>query len=286
MLESQFKRAYSFYGDFAASIAPSFGYLRDDLKKSGLRYTAEEYLSISLFVSIALLVLEIPLITLVFSLFGVHVVWALLIAMGVSATLTVVIFFLFTTYPRTQYDSIANEIERGLPFSVSYMMASASSDAPPLEIFKSVAKLDEYPALKEQALNIVRDVEGLGLDLGGALRREAKRTPSRQFRELLIGMDSTMRSGADLTAFLNNRATALFNNYQRRIKEYSDLLSMLVEIYITVVIVGSIFFTILSTVMSIMGGTENILVLQFFISFILMPIISLALAYYIKISSP
>ena len=61
---------------------------------------------------------------------------------------------------------------------------------------------------------------------------------------------------------------------------------MIVEIYITVVIVGSIFFTIMATVMSMMGGAQDILMLQFFISFIIMPIISVALAYYIKLSSP
>lgn len=285
MLESHFKRAYSFYGETATKIAPNFGYLKEDLKKSGFRYTVEEYLSMSIFVSVILFVIEVPVITFILSFF-VHVVWAILISVSISASLTITIFLLFTTYPRTQYDSIAIEIERGLPFSVSYMAASASSDAPPLEIFKSIAKLDEYPELREQALNVIRDVEGLGLDFGSALKREAKRTPSRQFRELLIGIDSTLRSGADLTTFLNNRSAILFSNYQRRIKEYSNLLSMIVEIYITVVIVGSIFFMILSTVMSMMGGASDILFLQLFVAFILMPAISIALAYYIKMASP
>jgi archaeal flagellar protein FlaJ len=285
MLESSFKRAYSFYGETATQLAPSFGYLKDDLKKSGLRYTPEEYLSMAIFVSLLLFIIEVPIITFVISFFT-HVVWALLLSLAISASLTAVIFLLFTTYPRTQYDSLAAEIEKGLPFSVSYMTATASSDAPPIEIFRSLAKINEYPALREQALNVIRDVEGLGLDLSSALKREAKRTPSRQFKELLIGMDSTIRSGADLPTYLSSRSNILFNNYQRRIKEYSNLLSMIVEVYITVVIVGSIFFTIMATVMSMMGGAQDILMLQFFISFLIMPIISVALAYYIKIASP
>ncbi|MBN2094915.1 MAG: type II secretion system F family protein [Candidatus Aenigmarchaeota archaeon] len=285
MLESYFKRAYSFYGEVAQKLSPNFGYLKEDLKKSGLRYTAEEYLSMALFISLILFCIEIPVITFIFSFFT-HVVWALLMAIAISASLTMMVFFLFTTYPKTQYDSIAVEIERGLPFSVSYMTATASSDAPPIEIFKAVSKLDEYPELKEQAMNVIRDVEGLGLDLSGALKREAKRTPSRQYKELLIGIDSTLRSGGDLSLFLSNRANTLFTNYQRKIKDYSNLLSMIVEIYITVVIVGSIFFTILSTVMSMMGGAQNILVMQFFISFVILPVISIALAYYIKMVSP
>lgn len=285
MLESYVKKSYEFYGDVAAKLSPYFGYLKDDLKKSGLRYTPEEYLSLAIFVALILLVIEIPIITFIFSFFT-HVVWALLLALLISISLTATIFLLFTTYPKSQYGDIATAIEKGLPFSVSYMTAAASSDSPPIEVFRAISKLDEYPELKEQALNVIRDVEGLGMDLGSALRREAKRTPSKQFKELLIGMDNTMRSGGDLTLFLNNRATTLFNNYQRRIREYSDLLSMMVEIYITVVIVGSIFFTILSTVMSMMGGTENILVLQVLITFVVMPLVSMGLAYYIKLASP
>ncbi|MGC9310856.1 MAG: type II secretion system F family protein, partial [Candidatus Aenigmatarchaeota archaeon] len=262
-----------------------FSYLKEDLKKSGLRYTSEEYLSLSLLASIVLLAIEIPILTFILSFFT-HVVWALLLSIAISCSITVTIFLIFTTYPRTQYSEVASKIEKGLPFSVSYMAAAASSDSPPIEIFRSVTKLDEYPELKEQTLNVIRDVEGLGMDISGALRREAKRTPSRQFKELLAGIDSTMRTGGDLVLFLNNRANTLFTNYQRRIKEYSNLLSMIVEIYITVVVVGSIFFTILSTVMSMMGGAGDILLLQFFISFIIMPIISISLAYYIKMAAP
>jgi flagellar protein FlaJ len=274
-----------FYGEVAQKLSPHFGYLKDDLKKSGLRYTPEEYLSLSFFAAVVLLVIEIPIITFIFSFFT-HVVWALLLSIALSASITFTIFLLFTTYPRSQYGGIASNIEKGLPFSVSYMTATASSDSPPIDIFKAISKLDEYPELKEQAMNVIRDVEGLGMDLSSALRREAKRTPSRQFKELLMGIDSTMRSGGDLTMFLNNKSENLFNEYQRRIKEYSDLLSMIVEIYITIIIVGSIFFTILSTVMSMMGGAGNILVLQVLISFVIMPIVSLGLAYYINLAAP
>jgi len=61
---------------------------------------------------------------------------------------------------------------------------------------------------------------------------------------------------------------------------------MIIEMYITVMIVGPIFFTILSSVMGMMGGVKNILAMQVLISFILMPAISVALAFYINIASP
>ncbi|RLJ01912.1 MAG: hypothetical protein DRP10_02825 [Candidatus Aenigmatarchaeota archaeon] len=285
MLEEYIKRAYLSYGEIASKIAPNFKYVEEDLKKSGMKYTLEEYLSLAIFISLIVFVVEIPIITLILSFF-IHVVFAIPLSFIFSGIGAALIFFLFTTYPRAQVSDLASKIDKGLPFSVSYMTAAASSDAPPISVFKSITKLDEYPELKEQAQNLIRDVEGLGMDILSALRREAKRTPSKEFKDLLLGMEATISSGADLTLFLNNKSISLFNDYQRKIKSYANLLSMIIEMYITVMIVGPIFFTILSSVMGMMGGVENILAMQVLISFILMPAISVALAFYINIASP
>jgi flagellar protein FlaJ len=236
-------------------------------------------------VSLIVLVVEIPIVTLILSLY-LPVIFAILLSFFISVGGAILIFFLFTTYPKALVSNLADKINRGLPFSVSYMVASASSDAPPINLFKSLSKIDEYPELREQALNIVRDVEGMGMNLLAALRREAKRTPSKEFGDLLLGIESTLASGGDLTVYLNEKAKAYFSEQRAKIKTHADLLSMLTEIYITVMIVGPILFTLLSSVMGIMGGAGDIIGMQALISFILMPAISLVFAFYINISSP
>ncbi len=285
MLKDLVKRAYLSYGEIASKIAPNFKYVTEDLKKSGMKYSLTEYLSLAIFVSLIIFVTELPIITLILSFF-IHVVFAILLSFIFSGAGAIIIFFLFTTYPKAQVSNLASKIEKGLPFSVSYMTAAASSDAPPISIFKAIKKLDEYPELKEQARNVIRDVDTLGMDILSALRREAKRTPSKEFKDLLLGVETTISSGADLTLFLNNKSISLFNNYQRKIKTYASTLSMIIEMYITIMIIGPIFFTILSSVMGMMGGVGSILAMQVLISFILMPAISVVLAFYISISSP
>lgn len=285
MFEDRIRNIYLSYGEIAKKLAPTFRYISGDLKKSGMRYTLEEYLSLAIFISLIVLVVEIPIITLILSFF-IPVILALLLSFTFSIAGAIIIFFLFLNYPKAQVANLASKIEKGLPFSVSYMTAAASSDAPPISIFKTITKIKEYPELSEQAKNVVRDVEGLGMDILTALRREAKRTPSKEFKELLLGIESTISSGADLTVFLNNKANSLFNAYQRKIRNHASLLSMIIEIYITIMIVGPIFFTILSSVMAMMGGIEGIVSMQALLSFILMPIISIILAFYISISSP
>ncbi|OQX86449.1 MAG: hypothetical protein B6D55_06060 [Candidatus Omnitrophica bacterium 4484_70.2] len=285
MFEEHIKKIYLSYGEIARRISPNFGYIIEDLKKSGMRYTLEEYLSLAIFISLIVTAVEIPIITFIFSFF-MPVIIAIVFALVFSAIGGVVIFFLFTTYPKAQVSNLASKIEKGLPFSVSYMVASASSDAPPITIFESISKIEEYPELKQQALNVIRDVKGMGMDMLTALRREAKRTPSKEFRDLLLGLEATLTSGGDVTSFLSGKANNLFKQYQNKIKTHADLLSMLTEMYITIMIVGPIFFMILSSVMAVIGGAGNILAMQALISFVLMPIISVAFAFYINIASP
>ena len=285
MFEEHIKRIYLSYGEIARKISPNFSYITEDLKKSGMRYTLEEYLSLAIFISLIVMAVEIPIVTLIL-VFFLPVIIAVAFSIIFSAAGAIIIFFLFTTYPKAQVSNLASKIDKGLPFAVSYMVASASSDAPPITVFESISKIEEYPELKEQALNVIRDVQGMGMDLLTALRRESKRTPSKEFRDLLLGIESTITSGGDLTAYLNGKANTLFRQYQTKIKVHADLLSMLTEMYITTIIVGTILFTTLSSVMAIVGGIGNILAIQALISFILMPIISLAYAFYINLASP
>ena len=279
------RRTYMSYGEIATSIAPNFRYVTDDLKKSGLRYTLEEYLSLAIFVSIIILAIEIPVVTLILSFFT-HVIIALFFSFIISAAGAMLIFFLFTTYPKAQVMSLSSNIDKGLPFAVSYMAAAASSDAPPISIFKAISKLDGYPEMRDQVMNVIRDVDALGMDLLSALKREAKRTPSDKLKELFMGIESILKSGGDLIIYLNGKSESLFNQYQMEIKSYADLLSLLTEIYITVMIIGPIFFAILSSIMAMMGGGADILIGQALMSFVLIPIISFGFAFYIYVASP
>jgi hypothetical protein len=75
---------------------------------------------------------------------------------------------------------------------------------------------------------------------------------------------------------LEERSDKLISDYERRIEEFSDKLSLLVEMYITVVIVGSIIFTSLSVVFSSVTQLETgtIVTIQVVAIFFGLPMIS------------
>jgi flagellar protein FlaJ len=92
----------------------------------------------------------------------------------------------------------------------------------------------------------------------------------------MYGMIHALNTGGELRTFLEERSDKLISDYERRIEEFSDKLSLLVEMYITVVIVGSIIFTSLSVVFSSVTQLETgtIVTIQVVAIFFGLPMIS------------
>jgi archaellum biogenesis protein FlaJ (TadC family) len=75
-------------------------------------------------------------------------------------------------------------------------------------------------------------------------------------------------------------------DYRRRIRKYSQDLSVYVEIYMTLIMTGSIFFIVLSSTMSLISGGLGTAALQTFIVLVLLPLLSLGFILMIKGLSP
>ncbi len=280
------EKCYPSFGKYAKKIAPHFYQLDPLLKKAEIKCTLEEYLSIAIFICILDFIIEIPILIFIFSIFF-PITLAIIFGILFSGILTIAIFFLFIAYPATVISNKSYKIETGLHYSIAYMAAVAASDAPPSLIFKTISEMKDYPELANEMKKLVRDIEVFGMDLLSALKREAERTPSKKLKELLLSIETIVRSGGSLSEFLRAKARDATLEYKRRIREFSSNLSMLSEIYITAVIVGPIFFTVLSSVMAGMGGGGfNAVILQFMLMFFIIPIISIILAYYIHITTP
>lgn len=278
--------AYKMFGGIVNSIKNNFNDIKDDLHKSGLNYTLEEYLSEALlttfitFFSI-LLILSFVL-GIILENIAISLVLALLCSLGASG----VLFFLFYTYPSAVAKNKEAKIRKILPFAVSYMSTIASSKVPTLVIFKTLSKFKEYGEVAEEAGNITKDVEIAGMNLSYAVKKQAKRTASGEFRDLLWGVNTVMQSGGDMHIYLSQKNEEFMNTYRRAIRKYAADLSLYVEVYLTLIITGSIFFIVLSSIISaISGGTETVAI-QSFVVFILLPLMSIGFILMVKSLSP
>lgn len=278
--------ATRFFGPFSRSIRVHFIDIKEDIQRANMMYTIEEYLSTAFFTTSIVFVVELFLLSYIFSLFISDVLVTMLMSLTLSFAFSSLLFFLFYSYPATVAKSRQNKIKKVLPFTVSYLATLASSKLPPITLFKTMSKFKEYGELSQEAETIYRDVELFGMNFSTAVKKQAKRTPSREFGDFLWGLNTVAASGGNLVSYLSQKTDEFMNDYRRRIRKYSQDLSLYVEIYLTLIITGSIFFIVLSSVISTLSGGVGTIAVQSFVVFILLPMLSVGFILLIKSVSP
>jgi flagellar protein FlaJ len=182
----------------------------------------------------------------------------------------------------------AKEIDKSLPFASLYLSTIAGSELPLHESFKLFTKFGGgYGKIREEIGLIVQDMELFGLDINTALERGIERTPSKNFSELLWGILSVARTGGNVHQYLKQKSSGFMEDYRRKLYEFSHSLTVYIEIYLTAIVLGTIFFTVLTAIISgIAGTTRNIILLQAFLIFVLIPLISILFIFLVRKTAP
>lgn len=262
--------------------------LKKDLKRSGMRKTLEEYLSTSLLMCIILFIIELPIFSLIFSLLNLGFLFSFFMAITASVLVCSFFFLMFINYPKFLIRDKARSIDKTLPFAGIYLSTIASSRLPPHKIFEIFSKFKEYGEVSYETKRIVADMKMFGLNVYDSLEKAIDRTPSKDLRDLFWTILSTLKAGGDLHAYLNEKSKSFLADYRRRLDEFSQSLSIYLEIYLTALVLGTIFFIILTSIMSGFTGmvAENIIFVQFFLIFLFVPLISIAFIILIQSASP
>ena len=260
-----------------------------DLKKAGMKISILEYMSTALMTSILVFIIEFPLVFII-TLFipNFSVIMGFIFSFSVTIVFSVGIFFFFYMYPSISSASRKKSIDFSLPFATLYMATVSGGNAPPKAMFKILSEFAEYGEITKEAKKITRNVEIFGMSINEAIRRAADKSPSEEFKELLWGIDTTLTSGGNLSDYLHGKARVFIQNYKRMMKEYAQKISMMLEIYVTLIVVGSIFFIVVSSMMSAFGAgmMDMIVIAQFFVIFLGLPVISIIFIIVLKYMSP
>lgn len=277
--------SYRFFGNFSRSLKPYFSDIKDDIQKANMTYTIEEYLSVAFFTVTLTFVVETIFMSFAFGFFVeplLALILGFMLALGVSGFL----FFLFYSYPMATAKSRENKIKKILPFALAYITTLSSSKAPPIALFKTLSKFKEYGEVTKEAQEIANSVELFGLSISAAIRRQAKMSPSKDFRDILWGINTIITSGGDLTGYLKSRSDEFMEEYRRNIRKFSNDLSLYVEVYLTLIITGAIFFIVLSSIIASFSAGLETVVIQSFVVFIVLPLLSIMFIVLIKSVSP
>ena len=281
------KFCMKYLSDYIENYQNYFSELKKDLRQSGMRITLLEYLSMTFMTCLIFLVLQIPLYSFLFSLTGYNFAFSMFFSILIAIPICIGIFLLFLNIPKLKIKDKRKTIDNTLPFAGIYLSTISSSKLPPHKIFEIFSKFKEHGEISAECSRIVADMQAFGLNIYESLEKAIYRTPSNEFKELLWSMYSTLKSGGDLDIYLNEKSKSFLDSYRRKLNEFSQSLSIYLEIYLTALVLGTLFFTILTSLMSGMGGsTSNLVTLQFLLIFLFIPAISASFIILIKMSSP
>lgn len=281
------RMAFTLFGRFSDNLAVFFPYLTDDLKKAGMKTSNKEYISTGMFTSFLFFLAEIPVLSFIFGIFFQGIVLSLITAITFSVLLTIIIFYLFTKYPNTIVADRSKKIDTFLPFASLFLSTIAGTKLPLNQVFKLFAQNSKYGEITQQIQMMSNDMEVFGLDVHTALQRSIDRTPSKKMKEMLYGLLSTSISGGDIAIYLREKSQTQMEDYGRIINQFSKKITLFIEIYLTAIVLGGVFFVILTSIFSgISGVSGNTILLQSLVIFIFLPLLSVIFILFVKISSP
>ncbi len=261
--------------------------MEDSLKKAFLPYTIEEYTS-----AILMTCLLVGFATATFTIFAFFFVLRdLTLSVLGSTFLTVVIITIviiaFIIYPSQLGETRKRKIENSLYFAATYMATIGGTGVSIDKMFKIIGNFHDLGEVSRVSERISRDIEVFGMDVPEAIEKSVKLTPSKDLNDLLWGLRSSILTGGDILIYLNERSKNLLTDYKRRLEEFTRILSLYLEMYITLIMVGTVFTLVLTTIMSMVGGfAKQLQLVQMMLVVIGLPFISAVYIIMLKTISP
>jgi archaellum biogenesis protein FlaJ (TadC family) len=280
-------------GLFYKILQPYFIYfdaLKTNIKKSGIKTHFEDYLCAISFYSLLGFMISVIAGSVFISLFiplmsrnpsPYDMVYSYTLAINISIAVAALVFIFGYYYPSIKAKAVRSRIERALPFTVFFMATTSSSRINPVEMFRMLAS--RGGVLSKEAEKIFNDVNSLGMDLADALQKAASRSPSPMFADLMWSMATILTTGGNMQKYLEGKTRTYMSQYRRNLENYASQIGLYTEVYITLVIVGSLFFIVLLSIMGpLVGGATFSLLLQTFIVFFFIPAVSIGFIVLLK----
>ncbi len=297
------------FGDRIRAQADKYHDLRVKLQQARIPVSYEMYVSSSLFYStvagiigailglvISFVVIEVirlpdKITKLTFSestAWLIEYKWiflSLFIIVFLSIVLGGIVYLLFLLYPAFKASERKGDIDRNLPYAVTFMYALSNGGMNIVEIFRSLAECkDTYGEVANEVDTIVRDMEYFGHDLRTALRNTSESTPSAKFQDLTHNLLSVIDSGGDIPKYFKDKSDQYLKEAIIDQKGYLETLGLIAESYVTAFVAGPLFVIIMGVMMVLMGSGNDMML--YAIIYAVIPIGSVMFVVLIDMLSP
>ncbi|MCD6592435.1 MAG: type II secretion system F family protein [Thaumarchaeota archaeon] len=199
-----------------------------------------------------------------------------------------IVLFIGVVYPYSQASSISSVFESEVPYAATYLAVMATGGVPPYTSLKRLARSELMPNLAKIARVADIKVEAAGEDPITAIEEMAKNIPSKEYRDLLLGYVSTLRSGGDVVHFLIRKTETIFQSRTANMRIVGERLGMLMEAYAAAVMMLSLVLYIIYIVSRALPSEYFTFPAEQFIifSYLVMPLIASMFIYLADITQP
>jgi flagellar protein FlaJ len=223
--------SYKLFGRYSNGIAANSPWLRDEIMGSNMRITPEGLISLAFFGTV--------LSALIFAAeIGVALALAnpfLLLISGAFAATPSLVFLLVMRSPKISQGSRSAALENELPFVVGFIVVLAGGGISPIGSLRRIAGMTGiFPNAAKEAKRILLDIDVFGLDPVTALEKAAETNPNKPFAELLYGYTTIIKTGGDISSFLNNKLKEIYEARSIKVKKASETIGTLAEGYVTI----------------------------------------------------
>jgi len=276
---------YAYFGWMGRGLSRVFRGMERDLDAAYMKVHPDVYLSVVGFV--AFLSLAVPLTLSLFLLAGLwpdlpFLPLGGLLIIPFSAIIPVIVVVLGVVMPKTAASNRVSGLKIEIPYASMYISVMTSGGLSPYESLLRLRRMDLLPNMQKEVSRIETIVMSTGSDPVTALEQAAKAVNLTDYKELLLGYASTVRTGGDTLHYLFNQTNNMFRRLSTRIRALGESMGMLMEAYTIVGILGVLGLFLLFVVgMSLPTAGISISPQQFFLfSFVVLPLLSVVFIYF------
>jgi len=271
LLEKLEGLSFRLFGGIAPAFLKNIYQFKSLLERAQIKIYPETYASI-MFLFVALTIPVSIVSTALLLIFGfIPLLFLIPIPLYVMAG--------FLLIPMSKASDRSANLEREMPFAAAYVSVMASGGIAPYSSFKRLAEVELMPAMRNEAKEIIKDVEIFGIDPLTALGTSAKKNPLDIFRDFISGYASTVIIGGDIGHFLERKAEEIFKSRALRVKAAAERLGMLLETFIIVMVMMSLCFYILFSVDAIYSVGTGMYTGIILYTYMFTPLLSLMFIY-------
>ncbi len=276
---------YAHFGWLGRGLYRIFKGIENDLDAADLKIHPEIYFS--LVGTIAFLSLLIPTTILLLRFIGVLPILDFFPEFGIMfipffAIIPLLVIISGVILPKTGASNRISGLKVEIPYASMYISTMASGGLSPFESLLRLRHMDLLPNMQKEVNRVNTIAMSTGVDPVTAMEQAAKVINMKEYKELLLGYASSVRTGGDTLHYLFNQTEGMFKGMSTKIKALGENMGMLMEAYTIVGILGvlGIFLIFvmglaLPTIGMTLSGDQF-----FYFSFVILPCSSIFFIYF------